>query len=214
MRPRQGAGLPDQAFVFCSFNNNWKITPEVFDVWTRLLHQVDGSVLWLLSDNDDAERNLRKEAQRRGIDPARLVFAGRLPPDQHLARHALADLFLDTLPCNAHTTASDALWAGLPLLTCTGRAFAARVAASLLHAAAVPELIMSDLPDYEALALKLARDPAMLAVIRAKLLHNRDTCPLFNTGRFARHIEAAYTTKWETWQRGEPPMRFSVAPIG
>jgi predicted O-linked N-acetylglucosamine transferase (SPINDLY family) len=211
---RQEAGLPAQGFVFCSFNNNWKIAPDVFDVWMRLLHQVEGSVLWLLSDNDGAERNLRKEAQRRGIDPARLVLAGRLLPEQHLARHALADLFLDTLPCNAHTTASDALWAGLPLITCEGRAFAGRVAASLLHGAGMPELVTTNLADYEALALKLARDPTLLAGIKAKLAQNRATCPLFDTTRFARHIEAAYTTMWESWQRGEAPKSFSVAPIG
>ena len=211
---RHEAGLPEQAFVFCSFNNNWKITPDVFDVWTRLLQQVEGSVLWLLSDNDGAERNLRKEAQRRGVDPARLVFAGRLTPDQHLGRHALADLFLDTLPCNAHTTASDALWAGLPLITCEGRAFAGRVASSLLHAAGLPELATSNLADYEAMALKLARDPTLLSGVKTKLAQNRATCPLFNTTRFARHIEAAYTTMWETWQRGEAPKSFSVEPIG
>ena len=211
---RQEAGLPERGFVFCSFNNNWKITPDVFDVWMRLLHQVEGSVLWLLRDNDGAERNLRKEAQQRGIDPSRLVFAGRLPPDEHLARHGLADLFLDTLPCNAHTTASDALWAGLPVLTCKGDAFAGRVAASLLHAVGVPELVTSNLEDYQALALKLARDPALLAEIKAKLAQNRNTCPLFNPDRFARHIEFAYTTMWETWQRGEGPKSFSVEPIG
>ena len=200
--------------MFCSFNNNWKITPDVFDVWMRLLHQVEGSVLWLLRDNDGAERNLRKEAQRRGIDPSRLVFAGRLAPDEHLARHRLADLFLDTLPCNAHTTASDALWAGLPVLTCLGEAFAGRVAASLLHAVGVPELIAGNLEDYEALALKLARDPALLAEIKAKLARNRATCPLFDTDRFSRHVEAAYTTMWQTWQRGELANSFSVDPIG
>jgi predicted O-linked N-acetylglucosamine transferase (SPINDLY family) len=211
---RQEVGLPEHKFVFCSFNNNWKIAPGVFDVWMRLLHQVEGSVLWLLADNDGAERNLRKEAQRRGIDPSRLVFAGRLQPDEHLARHRLADLFLDTLPCNAHTTASDALWAGLPVLTCKGEAFAGRVAASLLNAAGVPELITSNLDEYQALALRLALDPALLATINAKLMHNRNTCPLFNTDRFARHIEAAYTTMWQTWQRGEAPRSFSVEPIG
>ncbi len=211
---RQQAGLPEQAFVFCSFNNNWKITPDVFDVWMRLLQQVAGSVLWLLRDNDGAERNLRKEAQRRGIDPSRLVFAGRLSPDEHLARHNLADLFLDTLPCNAHTTASDALWAGLPVLTCLGEAFAGRVAASLLNAAGLPELIAHNRADYEALALKLARDPAQLAELRDRLARNRATCALFNTDRFARHIEAAYTTMWETWQRGELPKSISVEPIG
>jgi predicted O-linked N-acetylglucosamine transferase (SPINDLY family) len=210
---RREMGLPEHAFVFCCFNNNWKITPIVFDVWMRLLHRVEGSVLWLLWDNEGAERNLRKDAQRRGIDPSRLMFARRLPLDVHLARHRLADLFLDTLPCNAHTTASDALWVGLPVLTCKGEAFAGRVAASLLHAVGIPELITSSLEDYQALALKLARDPALLAEIKAKLVHHRDTCPLFNTVRVTRHIEAAYTTMWETWQRGEAPKSFSVEPI-
>jgi protein O-GlcNAc transferase len=211
---RQQAGLPDREFVFCSFNNNWKIAPDVFDVWMRLLQQLEGSVLWLLRDNDGAERNLRQHAGRRGIDPSRLVFAGRLPPDEHLARHGLADLFLDTLPCNAHTTASDALWAGLPVLTCLGEAFAGRVAASLLHAVGAPELIAGNLDDYEALALRLARDPALLAELKERLTRNSATCPLFDTDRFARHIEAAYMTMWQTWQRGEPAKSFSVEPIG
>ncbi len=210
---RQQMGLPEHAFVFCCFNNNWKITPEIFDIWMRLLHQVEGSVLWLFGDNEGAERSLRKETQRRGIDLSRLVFAGRLPPAEHLARHRLADLFLDTLPYSAHTTASDALWAGLPVLTCKGEAFAGRVATSLLHAVGIPELITSNREDYQTLALKLARDPALLAEIKAKLVRNRDACPLFNTERFARHIEAAYTTMWETWQRGEVPKSFSVEPI-
>jgi protein O-GlcNAc transferase len=213
MPTRLESGLPERGFVFCSFNNNWKIAPEIFDVWMKLLHQVEGSVLWLLRDNDGAERNLRRQAQQRGIDPSRLIFAGRLQPDEHLARHGLADLFLDTLPCNAHTTASDALWAGLPVLTCMGDAFAGRVAASLLNAVGVPELATSNLEDYQALALKLAREPALLAGLKARLAHNRNTCPLFNPGRFARHIEAAYTTMWETWQRGERPKSFAVEPI-
>ena len=155
-----------------------------------------------------------KHPQRRDIDPSRLIFAGRLSPEQHLARHALADLFLDTLPCNAHTTASDALWAGLPLITCLGQTFAGRVAGSILHAADLPELVTSSLDEYQTLALKLARDPECLAKIKAKLARNRTTCPLFNTQRFARHIEAAYTTMWETWQRGEAPKSFSVEPTG
>jgi protein O-GlcNAc transferase len=159
------------------------------------------------------ERNLRKEAQRRGIDPSRLVFAKRLAADVHLARHRLADLFLDTLPYNAHTTASDALWAELPVLTCKGEAFAGRVAASLLHAVGIPELITSNLEDYQALALKLAREPELLAGIKAKLAAHRNAYPLFDTPRFTRHIEAAYTTMWETWQRGEAPKSFSVEPI-
>jgi predicted O-linked N-acetylglucosamine transferase (SPINDLY family) len=210
---RHEMGLPEQGFVFCCFNNNWKITPEIFDVWMRLLHQVEGSVLWLFRNNESAERNLRKEAQRRGINALRLVFARGLSVDEHLARHRLADLFLDTLPYNAHTTASDALWVGLPVLTCQGEAFAGRVAASLLRAVGVPELITSNLEEYQALALKLVRDPALLAEIRAKLARNRNTYPLFNTVRFARHIEAAYLQMWEIWQRGEGPNSFGVEPI-
>ena len=212
-RTRQEMGLPEHAFVFCCFNNNWKITPAIFDIWMRLLHQVEGSVLWLLWDNESAERNLRKEAQQRGIDPSRLVFAGRLALDEHLARHRLADLFLDTLPYNGHTTASDALWVGLPVLTCKGEAFAGRVAASLLHAIGIPELITCNLEGYQTLALKLARNPTLLAEIKAKLVRHRNTDPLFNTDRFARHIEAAYTTMWEIWQRGEVPKTFSVKPV-
>jgi protein O-GlcNAc transferase len=209
---RQAAGLPEQGFVFCSFNNNWKITPDVFDVWMRFLHEVEGSVLWLLRDNESSERNLRAEAQRRGIDPSRLVFADRMMPQEHLARHRLADLFLDTLPCNAHTTASDALWAGLPVLTCLGGTFAGRVAASLVNAAGLPEMIATNLDEYQAIGLKLAREPAQLAAIKAKLVANRGTCALFDPSRFARNIEAAYTTMWETWQRGEGPKGFAVEP--
>jgi protein O-GlcNAc transferase len=208
--PRRDMSLPDDGFVFCCFNNNWKITPAMFDVWMRLLHQVEGSVLWLLRDNEGAERNLCREAWQRGVDPSRLVFAGRLPHAEHLARHRLADLFLDTLPYNAHTTASDALWAGLPVVTCMGEAFAGRVGASLLHSAGVPELITSNLQEYEALALRLARDPDRLAEIKARVVAHRDTYSLFDTSRFARHLEAAYTTMWETWQRCETPRSFSV----
>src|SRR5262249_19050016 len=153
---RAEVGLPEQGFVFCSFNSNWKITPEVFDVWMRLLKAIDGSVLWLLRDNATAGQNLRKETLARGVDPGRLVVAPRMKLEDHLARHRLADLFLDTLPCNAHTTASDALWAGLPVVTCMGKAFAGRVAASLLHAIGLPELVTSSMADYEALALALA----------------------------------------------------------
>jgi protein O-GlcNAc transferase len=210
---RQKMGLPEHAFVFCCLNAVWKITPAIFDIWMQLLHQVEGSVLSLIWDNESAERNLRKEAQRRGIDSSRLVFARRLPFDEYLARYSLADLFLDTLPYNAGATASDALWVGLPVLTCKGKAFAGRMAASLLHAVGVPELIACNLEEYKALALKLARNPALLAEIKAKLVRNRNTYPLFNTARFARHIEAAYRTMWETWQRGEVPKSFKVEPI-
>jgi predicted O-linked N-acetylglucosamine transferase (SPINDLY family) len=207
---RQQAELPQQGFVFCCFNNNWKITPDVFGVWMRLLHAVEGSVLWLLGDNESTERNLRMEAQARGIDPVRIVFASRLPLDEHLARHRVADLFLDTLPYNAHTTASDALWAGLPVLTREGTAFAGRVAASLLHAIGLPELVTHSIEDYEALALRLARDPSLLQGYRNRLATNRLTHPLFDTERFRRHIEAAYLQMWEIWQRGEQPRSFAI----
>ncbi len=210
---RRQVGLPEQGFVFCSFNNNWKITPAMFDVWMRLLHQVEGSVLWLLGDNDGSICNLRLEAGKRGIDASRLVFAGRMVPEEHLARHALADLFLDTLPCNAHTTASDALWVGLPILTCEGGAFAGRVAASLLRGVGLPHLVATSLEDYEARALRFAREPLQLALCKRHLLDNRNSLPLFNPERFARHIEAAYTTMWETWQRGEAPQAFAVPPV-
>ncbi|HJV52261.1 MAG TPA: tetratricopeptide repeat protein, partial [Noviherbaspirillum sp.] len=207
---RSQAGLPDAGFVFCSFNNNYKITPEIFDIWMRLLQNVPGSVLWLLEDNRVASANLRREAQARGVDPERLVFAPRLEQGEHLARMRLADLFLDTLPVNAHTTASDALWAGLPVLTCTGKAFAGRVASSLLHAVGLPELVTQDLELYEALALRLATSPSALAEMRARLAGNRAAYPLFDTGRFCRHLEAAYLHMWERHRRGEVPAAFAV----
>lgn len=189
---RAQAGLPQTGFVFCCFNHNWKITPPVFDIWMRLLGQIDGSVLWLLEGNTSIRDNLRKEAQARGVAPDRLIFAARTTPEQHLARQQLADLFLDTLPYNAHTTASDALWVGLPLITTPGHSFPARVAASILKAAELPELIAQDLAAYEALALKLARDPAMLNAIREKLTSNRNRLPLFDTQRFTHNLEALY----------------------
>ncbi len=208
---RAEAKLPAGGFVFCCFNNSYKITPTLFAIWMKLLEAVEGSVLWLLRDNPWMERNLRIEAQKRGVDPDRLVFADRLPLAEHLARHRLADLFLDTLPYNAHTTASDALWAGLPVLTCRGETFAGRVAASLLHAAGLPELITETLADYEALALKLARERDRLNELKAKLERGRETCALFDTERLTRHIEKAYRTMWDIHQRGEPPRSFAVA---
>jgi len=210
---RAEAGLPEAGFVFCCFNNNHKLTPDIFDLWMRLLDKVAGSALWLLEDNPAAARNLRREAERRGVAPERLVFAPRMELDAHLARHRLADLFLDTLPYNAHTTGSDALWAGLPVLTCMGKAFPGRVAASLLHAAGLPELVTHTLEEYEALALRLATNPPLLAGIKTKLARNRATYPLFDTDRFRRHIEAAYVTMWERVQRGEPPGNFAVQPM-
>ncbi len=176
----------------------------------RLLQAVEGSVLWLIWDNAAAERNLRREAAARGVDPARLVFATTLKVEDHLARHRLADLFLDTLPVNAHTTASDALWAGLPIVTCRGEAFAGRVAASLLAAAGLPELVTANLADYEALALRLATDPTLLRGLRERLEQSRSTSALFDTDRFRRHVEAAYLTMWERFARGERPQSFSV----
>ncbi len=175
---RADLGLPGDGFVFCCFNNSYKILPDVFTVWMRLLASVPGSVLWLLADNEAVTRNLRREAARRGIAPERLVFAPRAKLDAHLARQRRADLFLDTLPCNAHTTASDALWAGLPVLTCAGSTFAGRVAGSLLHAAGLGTLVTHTLEDYEALALTLATTPTLLASLRAKLARERNGCAL------------------------------------
>jgi predicted O-linked N-acetylglucosamine transferase (SPINDLY family) len=189
---RAQAGLPENGFVFCCFNHNWKITAPLFEIWMRLLAKVDGSVLWLLQGNETVRANLKREAQARGIDPDRVIFAGRTTPELHLARQKLADLFLDTLPYNAHTTASDALWAGLPVVTTPGQSFPARVAASILQAAGVPELIADDLAAYEALALKLAMDTRALSDIKQKLALHRDTCALFDTARFTRNLEAAY----------------------
>jgi predicted O-linked N-acetylglucosamine transferase (SPINDLY family) len=189
---REACGLPGQGFVFCCFNNSYKITPAVFEVWMRLLDKVPGSVLWLLEANVSAKDNLRREAALAAIASERLVFAPRRPPPEHLARHRLADLFLDTLPYNAHTTTSDALWAGLPVLTCLGRTFAGRVAASLLSAVGMEELITSSLAEYEALALALATDTVRLTSLKEKLAANSRTAPLFDGERFARNLEAEF----------------------
>lgn len=210
---RAEAGLPEGGFVFCSFNNNYKISPPVFDVWMRLLGKVEGSVLWLYTSNAAAMRNLKKQAADRGIAPERLVFAPRIKIEDYLARHRLADLALDTLPYNGHGTTSDALWAGLPVLTCLGTTFAGRVASSLLNAIGLPELVTHSLEEYEKLALELASNPQRLVAIKSKLAANRNTYPLFDTDRFRRHIEAAYTTMWERHQRGKPPESFAVAPF-
>ena len=206
---RAEVGLPELGFVFCSFNNTYKITPQMFEIWMRLLLDVDGSVLWLLGDSA-SDANLRREAELRGVSPARLVFAPRLPYPEHLARYRLADLFLDTLPFNAGTTASDALWAGLPLLTCAGQSFAARMAGSLLTAIGLPELITHSLEAYEALARALATQPDTLGELRERLGRNRLTAPLFDTDLFRRHAEAAYRTMWERSQRQEAPSAFAI----
>jgi protein O-GlcNAc transferase len=211
---REQCGLPEDSFVFCSFNNAYKIGPKMFQLWMRLLRVVPKSALWLSQADPIAMTNLRREAERCGVAAQRLIFAPKVENiSDHLARQRQADLFLDTLPYNAHTTTSDALWAGLPVLTCLGETFAGRVAASQLKAIGLPELITVSLEDYEALALKLAREPSLLASIKTKLARNRGTHPLFDTKRFTRHIEAAYTTMWERQQRGAPPEGFAVKPI-
>ena len=209
---RQEVGLPEYGFVFCSFNNSYKINPRFFAVWMRLLRSVADSVLWLIADNVSVRDNLRAEAAKRGIDPGRLVFAPRIQYADHLARLRLADLFLDSSPFNAGTTASDALWAGVPVLTCAGEAFASRMAGSLLNAVGLPELITFCIEDYEMLAHKLAAAPALLTQIRTRLADNRANCSLFDTSRFRRHIETAYVTMWERHQRGERPESFAVSP--
>lgn len=207
---REAVGLPPSGLVFCCFNNTFKITPEVFDIWMRLLGQIEGSVLWLFEGNAVAKANLIKEAAARRISPERLVFAGHADYATYLARTQLADLFLDNNYWNGHSTASDALRCGVPIVTCEGGSFASRVAASLLRAIGLPELVTTSLENYEALALKLARDPALLASIKTRLAENRLTAPLFDTARFTRHLEAAYQTMHARAQRGEPPASFSV----
>ena len=207
---RADFGLPADAFVFASFNASYKLTPATFASWMRILGRYENCVLWLLEGIAEFRANIVREAAAHGIAENRILFARRLPMDQHLARLKLADLFLDTLPCNAHTTASDALWAGLPLLTLRGTAFCGRVAASLLSAVGLPELIAQSEGDYEALAVKLAQDPALLTSIRAKLAANRLTQPLFDTAAYTRHLEQAYAQMWQTAQGGKPPRSFSV----
>ncbi len=211
---RQEAGLPEQGFVFCCFNSGYKIIPPLFDVWMRLLAAVPGSVLWLFEGNPEMTGNLRREASARGVAPERLVFAPKVPMPQHLARQRLADLFLDTLPYNAHTTGSDALWAGLPMITCLGESFPGRVGASLLRAAGLDELVTRSLAEYEALALALARSPERLAGLRRRLEDGRGNAPLWDTAGYARHIEAAYVRMAEACRAGEAPVAFAVTPDG
>jgi predicted O-linked N-acetylglucosamine transferase (SPINDLY family) len=199
---RAACGLPEQAFVFCAFNNSFKITPAFFAIWMRLLHAVPGSVLWLLQSNAPMRRNLTAAAAAAGIDPARLVFAPILPHGDHLARHRHADLFVDTLPCNAHTTASDALWAGLPVLTCVGETFAGRVAGSIVRAAGLSEFATASAQDYEALALALARDPARLGAAHRRLADGRSGLPLFDMAKRTRDLETIYGRMIETGRAG------------
>jgi protein O-GlcNAc transferase len=208
---RTNCGLPENGFVFCCFNDSFKFTPDFFDIWMRLILAVPGSVMWLLEANSAVRANLIREAAARCVAPERLIFARRLPLSQHLARHRLADLFLDTLPFNAHTTASDALWAGLPVLTCVGNTFAGRVAGSLLRAVGLEELITTSLEEYEALAVHLARDAELLVLLRARLARNRLSFPLFDTERSTRAVEAAYHRMCEMTRAGRPPTSFSIS---
>jgi predicted O-linked N-acetylglucosamine transferase (SPINDLY family) len=197
--------LPPNAFVFCCFNNNYKITPPTFDGWMRILNAVPNSVLLLYAENKWAEANLKLEAEKRCVSKTRLVFSSRIERGEYLARYRLADLFLDTLPYNAGTTASDALWAELPVLTCMGESFASRVAASVLNAIELPELVTNTQEQYEAKAIELATNPAKLRAIKDKLERNRLTTALFDTPRFTKHIEAAYTQMYERYQADLPP---------
>ena len=210
MPRRRDLGLPESGFVFCAFNNAYKLNPRIFEIWMGLLKDTPGSVLWLRG-GESVAANLAREAGARGVNPARLVFAQRLQRmDEHLARYRLADLFLDTLPYGAHATARDALWAGLPVLTCSGNSMAARVAASLLANLDLPELITANLEDYGARALQLANSPALLAEVRAKLAHQRATRPLFDTDLYRQHLESAYAVMCECQRRGQAPVTFSV----
>jgi predicted O-linked N-acetylglucosamine transferase (SPINDLY family) len=204
---RAEAGLPDTGFVFCNFNHVYKLTPETFSRWMCILKQVPGSVLWLLQGPPPLAQNIARHAQAHGVAPERILYAPHLPPEKHLARLSLADLFLDQLPYNAHTTGSDALWAGVPLLTQTGTTFPGRVAASLLLAAGLPELVTRSEQEFEALAVRLATDPQALGRIKSRLTRQ---CPLFDTDLFRRRIEAAYQRMWEAWQAGQKPAGFAL----
>jgi protein O-GlcNAc transferase len=207
---RSEAGLPAEGFIFCCFNKAYKITPSTFSCWMRILKQVEGSILWLLEDSPTAAVNLRRQAAARGVDPERLIFAPHMPAAEHLARHRAADLFVDTLPYNAHTTASDALWAGLPILTRTGDSFASRVCASLLRSVGLPELVTSKWEQYEAMAIELATHPGRLSGIRDRLDRNRLTTPLFDTQAYTRHLENAFLQMHQRYQSGLNPEHIFV----
>jgi predicted O-linked N-acetylglucosamine transferase (SPINDLY family) len=200
---RSDEGLPSDSFVFCCFNNNYKISAREFDIWMRLLAKAEGSVLWLLKSNGWSENHLKKEAEARGVNADRLIFADRLPQAEHIARHKLADLFLDTFNYNAHTTASDALWGGLPLVTKAGEGFAARVASSLLSAIGLPELITNSEKNYEALCLDLFESPKRLSEIKRKLMSNRLTHPLFDPQKYTRHLENGYELAYQRYLDGK-----------
>lgn len=210
---RLAEGLPAEGFVFAAFNNCYKITPEFFDAWMRLLQRVPDSVLWLICEQVATRENLRRAAIERGVEPERLVFARRLPLAQHLARHTHAGVLLDTLPYNAHTTASDALWAGVPVVTYKGQTFAGRVAASLLTATGMPELIAYSLQEYEDLAWRLASDPQFLHKFKSRIADNRARLPLFDSARFASDLERAYVHMHERWVQGLAPQAFAVGDV-
>jgi protein O-GlcNAc transferase len=209
---RSGVGLPEEGFVFCCFNAGYKITPETFRSWAFILKSVDQSILWLLNDGGvSGVKNLKKMAIQNGVDPNRLIFAEPIPLPYHLARCQLADLFLDTLPCNAHTTASDALWAGLPIITLIGEGFSGRVAASLINAVGMPELITKNIKEYENLAIELATTSAKYNQIKSKLFNQRLTSPLFDTTNYTKDIEALFIKMIERYQNDLPPEHIHVA---
>jgi predicted O-linked N-acetylglucosamine transferase (SPINDLY family) len=207
---RDAFGLPEFGFVFCCFNANYKIEPDAFSAWMRLLNRIQGSVLWLLDGGEVAQGNLRREAVARGVSADRLVFAPRIPRADHLARHACADLFLDTFYYGAHTTAADALWAGLPVLTCPGSTMASRIGASIVLATGLPELVAPDHAAYEAMALRLATHPQELAALRDKLAHNRTQCAMFDTAQRVRELDRAFEIMWQRHLAGLPPDNFAV----
>jgi predicted O-linked N-acetylglucosamine transferase (SPINDLY family) len=207
---RSDCGLPEDSFVFCCFNNGYKIQSKTFASWMHILKSVEGSVLWLFEDNPIAASNLQLEAEKNGVDANRLIFASRMSMEEHLARHQLADLLLDTLPYNAHTTASDALWSGLPVLTCMGESFASRVAASLLTAIELPELITTNASDYESKAIQLATDAQQLSDLKAQLSKNKSTSPLFNGIQFIGHLETAFEKMHQIYLSGAPTENIKV----
>jgi protein O-GlcNAc transferase len=210
---RSACGLPEEAFVFCSFNQARKLTPEIFGQWMRILRRVEGSVLWLLKPADTVADNLRREAEVHGVEPRRIVFAERVPNDIHIARNGVPDLHLDTFPYNAHTTASDALRAGCPILTRAGTSFPARVCGSLLTTVGVPELIVHSAEEYEALAVRLAQDRALLSGLRRRIEEGRSRSPLFDPARLCRNIERAYAAMIELSRAGRAPAEIDVRAL-
>ena len=209
---REELGLPPSGFVFCCFNNSFKITPASFDGWMRILKKVKGSVLLLYTSTVLALENLKREAVKRGVDPNRIIHGKFLPLPEHLSRLAIADLFLDTLPYNAGTTASDALWSGLPVLTYAGNSFASRMAGSVLKAMGLPELIAPSREEYEIRAIELASNPFKLAKIKKKMLEKRSAAPLFDSKLFVKHIEAAYSVMYERYHAALPLEHFEILP--